>query len=160
MDQERFEVLQAAHRRGDLTVYLAAPFFNLEQVAVLETLEALLTEIGVPFWSPRLECMLNAEKTNAKECFDTDLRGISLCSVALMRVDDFDPGTMWEWGYCWSQGKMILGYTTHDDRGLNVMLSVTSAGFLHGFNEIRRCLEFLLAEGHLPSWVKLASTSE
>lgn len=134
--------------------YLAGPFFNPEQVRVLEAVEQTARRHGLEFFSPRLECLCppGAPIEQRQKTFDMNCSGIIKCDFILARIDDFDPGTMWELGFAFAirlssesvkntaQPK-IYCYTTVEGRGLNLMLAQSSDGFIQGLTSLEMFLQ-------------------
>jgi len=129
----------------DSSVYLAAPFFNEEQRVVCTEVENLCGSQGRPILSPRNICLLPQPCTPAQQraTFATNLQCIKAAGVVLARIDDFDPGTIWEVGYAYAMGKAVVAFTTVPDRGLNVMLAQSCVGIIQGMEKVHR---FLRAE--------------
>lgn len=119
-------------------VYLAGPFFNEEQRIVAATIEQFAEAAGLDSFSPRLRCCCppDAPLTQRKISFDMNTTAITNADLVLARIDDFDPGTMWEIGYAYHAGVPVYAYTTVAGRGLNLMLAQSCKGFLRGYEEI------------------------
>lgn len=87
-----------------MQVYIAGPFFNTEQREVIEGIEEELRNRGIAFFSPRLCGVLGdvAPEDRAEESlafYEKNLEMLKHCEIMIAVVDDFDPGTMFEWGY-------------------------------------------------------------
>lgn len=123
-------------------VYLAGPFFNEEQRIVAATVEQLAEASGLDYFSPRLRCCCppDASYAQRKMSFDMNVNAIELSDLVLARIDDFDPGTMWEMGYAFRAKRPVYAYTTVDGRGLNLMLAQSCKGFICGFDQLREFL--------------------
>jgi len=125
-------------------IYLAAPFFNPEQVDVLKKLEAEALRLGYDAFSPRIRCYCppNASEEERNTSFKSNCRGIATSKFILARIDDFDPGTVWELGYAFALGvPNIYAYTTIPTRGLNLMLTQGVDGFLQGLPSVFKFLQ-------------------
>lgn len=133
-----------------MKVYLAAPFFNEAEVAMVEKLESHLRKVdGVKLFSPRLQSA-NAEgrdlrdpevraaifKKNVKELRDAELvvawldRAFPADSKLVLQFADggerdihpqSDVGTVWEIGYARALGVPVIGFT--ESAKLNVMIA-------------------------------------
>lgn len=125
--------------------YLAGPFFNEEQKEVMGRIEEHCKKIGLEVYSPRLEnfCPPNAPPETRKETFINNVRNLDRreCEFVLARIDDFDPGTMWEIGYSFAISQDVFAFTTVAGRGLNLMLAQSCNGFLQGLPEVMKFLE-------------------
>jgi len=129
--------------------YLASPFFTQEQRNVLEQLERHSEHHGIDFFSPRLECYCppDAPEQQRSDTFNMNCEGIISSDFVLARIDDFDPGTVWEIGYAFAMEKFVYAFTTVPGRGLNLMLSKSCKGFLKELPSVFRFLEEMKASG-------------
>lgn len=112
--------------------YLAGPFFNSEQRSVMEKIERFCKEIEMSLFSPSLEnlCPPNATPEQQQKAFRANHDNVLTCDFVLARIDDFDPGTMWEMGFSYAVRTPVYAFTTIAGRGLNLMLAQSCAGFL------------------------------
>lgn len=83
-------------------VYLAGPFFNLQQRWLVDVVRDALAP-GV--WSPFHEV-----GPGGIEVAQKDLDGLGECDALLALIDDDDPGTIFEAGYATSLGIPVVGY--------------------------------------------------
>lgn len=130
------------------TIYLAGPFFKKEQLSVQDKIEELCEKYERKFFSPRVHITLKPDSSfkDRKEAFDKNLKYINKCDIMLARVDDYDPGTIWECGYSYNLWRLhykpkIVFYTVVENRKLNVMLERASIGFLKGWDKIEEFLK-------------------
>jgi nucleoside 2-deoxyribosyltransferase len=87
-----------------MKVYIAAPFFNPEQLAQVIAVENLLKEREVEFFSPRsfgvIKDMTPEEKEREmKNIYNMNVEKLLWCDVAIVLVDHKDTGTTWELGF-------------------------------------------------------------
>ena len=76
--------------------------------------------------------------------------------IILARIDDFDPGTIWEIGFAYGRRLLeaspglavvhfphprVYAYTTVPTRGLNLMLAQSVDGFLKGLPSVYKFLQ-------------------
>lgn len=119
--------------------YLAGPFFNEKQIALIKYLEGLGSEM-LPIYSPMTDgFVLKPDATNEEreQIFKANTDAIDEAYFVLAVIDDFDPGTIWEMGYAFGTAVPILAYSDVPGRGLNVMLAgSTELGFVNGAAEI------------------------
>lgn len=110
-----------------IKVYLAAPFFNPEQLAVVEAIENLAAKHEeVELYSPRKDGVLlgmSAEERRemGPKIFRTNCAKIDWADLMIAVIDNFDTGVVWEMGYGYALGIEIATFTNHD-YGLNIML--------------------------------------
>lgn len=122
--------------------YLAGPFFNPEQTSVMEKIEGFAMEIGLGCYSPRLEnfCPPDAPEDSRIRAFANNVKQLGKFSndFILARIDDFDPGTIFEIGCAYGsyEGAPVYAFTTVEGRGLNLMLAQSCVGFLQGLPSV------------------------
>jgi len=119
-------------------IYLAGPFFNPEQIEVADRIESACIILNIPFFSPRLECFCppNATPKQRAQTFQMNIINIDCAKFVFARIDDFDPGTMWELGFAFSRNIPCFGYTVVPDRGLNLMLAESGMKLVQGWKNI------------------------
>jgi len=110
-----------------LKVYIAAPFFNEEQLDVVRKIELLLESNGINFFSPRSEGILkdlNVEqrKLEMGRLFRSNVDHMDWCTHCVAVVDDYDTGTVWEMGYLYATHKKLITFSACY-HGINVMLN-------------------------------------
>ncbi len=89
------------------SVYLAAPFFSLEQRWLLEETKSLLEYFGCRVFSPFHEVGTGrANKALAEE----DLAGLMKSNAVLALINDNDVGTIFEIGFAKANQKRIVVY--------------------------------------------------
>lgn len=90
--------------------YIAAPFFNKEQVERVELVENMLREKGYTFFSPRtdsaVEDINNPE--NRKKVFALNHQSIDASKRIIAITDGKDAGTLWESGYAYAKNIPII----------------------------------------------------
>jgi len=130
--------------------YLAAPFFNPEQVKVQQRIEMLCLKNNRTFFSPRLECLCppHADLAQRERAFRLNIEHIESCKAILARIDDFDPGTIWELGYAFAKSTPAFAFTVVPNRGLNLMLAQSGLRLLCGWENIEAFIagDFKVAE--------------
>lgn len=104
-------------------VYLAAPFFCLEQRWLLEETRALLEHLGCQVFSPLHE--VGTGKSNDAIAIE-DLRGLDGCTAILALLNDNDTGTVFEVGYAKAKGKNIVAYAEKNNARDLTMLDGSS----------------------------------
>jgi nucleoside 2-deoxyribosyltransferase len=132
-------------------VYLAAPFFNAEQLETVEKLESIINESGWKLFSPRLgdnSLVMNAVYAR-KELPSDDLRlkvftdnvvSIDHSDLMLAVVDDKDTGVMFEMGYAFRAHVPIVTFTSRD-YGVNLMLAHSVIGHVKTFDAVAHVLK-------------------
>ena len=142
-------------------VYIAGPFFNPEQVLIVEEIESILDAAGITYFSPMREGGVVADNPNlkARDVFRNDCLGIVRCKwvlcigvyvgVELARIDNAtgtqhtvyvpDTGTVWEAGFATALGKPVVGYAPVDTptHRINLMLTECWSHVCYGHEELR-----------------------
>ncbi|MEM5600325.1 nucleoside 2-deoxyribosyltransferase [Bacillus cereus] len=93
-----------------MNIYLAGPFFNPEQIALLEKLEIILSKKGLNVFSPRkyMSKFPFGSYEWQFQNFVTDVNAIQHSDITFAIYNDQDSGTMWEVGYTWSLKNLLL----------------------------------------------------
>lgn len=86
-------------------IYLAAPFFTLSQVWLVDEIRRLLLEFQNEVFSPYHDVGFIK---NSREVADKDLMGLDKCNTVFAVLDGNDPGTIFEIGYAISNGKRVI----------------------------------------------------
>jgi len=123
--------------------YLAAPFFNDEQREVCQAIEDAAKNAGVRCFSPRRDAGVlrpDSSEFDRRAVFNHNLIGLRNSKYVLARIDDFDPGVLWEIGYAYALQVPIVAFSTVPGRGLNLMLAQSAIGFI---SELSNVLLFL-----------------
>jgi nucleoside 2-deoxyribosyltransferase len=135
-----------------MKIYLASPFFNEEQMKVVERLETIIQNKGLDLISPRQSGLILANMTQedrvkfAAIIFSTNCEDIEKSDAIVAVIDDRDTGTIWEMGYGHARFKPIYSFTNRD-YGVNVMLSGCVKGHAKGFDQFERMAEKIATGG-------------
>lgn len=108
-------------------IYIAAPFFNEEQLELVEAIEVCFDFNQIDYYSPRSEGVLmnmtpEEKKARMKYIFDKNVEMLDAADTIVAVIDDYDTGTVWEIGYAFAKGKRIITITDHY-YGVNVMIN-------------------------------------
>lgn len=107
-------------------VYLAAPFFNEEEVKNVEYVESVLSEKGLSYFSPMRNEAEGEPGTLdwAERIFSMDKEEIDKADVvvALNYGSYGDTGTAWECGYAAGTGKPVILVHVYREGDSNLML--------------------------------------
>ncbi|MED3682027.1 nucleoside 2-deoxyribosyltransferase [Bacillus thuringiensis] len=120
-----------------MNLYLAGPFFNEEQVALLEKLERILFNKGLNVFSPRKHMSKLPFGTFQwqNENFIIDANALQYSDIILAVYNDQDPGTMWEVGYAWAIKKIIIIFNTKENV-LNLMITQSLHAYLDSLDKV------------------------
>ena len=91
---------------NDKQVYLAAPFFSIAELILIDKIRNAFLEFGVKVFSPFHDIGLGDEETIAIK----DLQGIKDSDIIFCVLDNLDSGTLIESGFSMAMHKKIIGY--------------------------------------------------
>lgn len=86
-------------------VYLAGPFFSVQELWFIEQLLGQLEAVGLEVFSPYHDV---GSPPTSREVAERDLAGLQSCDIVLAVLDGFDPGTVFEIGYARSIGIPVI----------------------------------------------------
>ncbi|QHG88234.1 PfkB family carbohydrate kinase [Xanthomonas sp. NCPPB 1638] len=89
------------------TVYLAGPFFNLQQLWLVEQARTALMEMGLKVFSPYHD----VGHGSAEDVVEKDLKAIRESALMLALVDGLDAGTIYEIGYARAIDRPVVVYS-------------------------------------------------
>jgi len=87
------------------TIYLAAPFFTLADIWLVEMCRDVLIGLGAEVFSPLHEFGPGGDEVAAR-----DLAGLQNSSAVLALLDGWDAGTLYEVGWAHRHGMPVVGY--------------------------------------------------
>jgi nucleoside 2-deoxyribosyltransferase len=102
-------------------LYLAGPFFSLQQRWLVEEVRETLFSLGVRVFSPFHDVGVGGPSVAA-----ADLAGLSKCDAVLALLDGVDLGTVFEVGWAVREGIPVVGYASVLDAEVAKMMSGTS----------------------------------
>jgi nucleoside 2-deoxyribosyltransferase len=146
-----------------MIIYLAAPFFNPEQMATVFAVESAIERAGHELITPRKrgptlkDLSPEDRKMAAAKVFSTNCLDIERCEAVCAVIDDRDPGTIWEMGYAYRASKKIYSYTAHD-YGVNVMLQGCILGHAKGVAELAEMMHRIKVGASLEKFKLEAAT--
>lgn len=124
-------------------VYLAAPFFNPDQLALVRQLEKIVDVYSeLTCFSPRreggiIEGASREERAKmAPVIFSSNCSAIDSCDLVFAVIDGRDVGVTWEIGYAFAREKPIVTFT-NQDFGLNVMIRECVTCHVMGLDQVR-----------------------
>lgn len=127
-------------------VYIAAPFFNAEQLDIVENIKNILDNKGLPFFSPRDECLFKPGETTPEEVLSVNITALLNTDLTICVSDGRDPGTMFEAGWCYAQDIPIiyvwLGGLPHQK--FNLVLAA-SGSVVRSYEQLNAALKDIIA---------------
>lgn len=119
-----FEKIKYSHNHE---VYIAAPFFNQDQITRVALVETLLEKLGITYFSPRKDsaCENISDPKARKRVFDLNCESIKNSKMVIAITDDKDVGTMIEVGMAHALNIPIIGaaFTLKPDQLFNLMIA-------------------------------------
>jgi len=114
-------------KNSKIKVYIAAPFFNEQQLNVVKRIEARLKDEGIEYFSPRSEGILKSMSQDQRkkmmgQLFRSNIDRMDWCTHCIAVIDDYDTGVMFEFGYLYATHKKIVSFS-NNYHGINVMLN-------------------------------------
>lgn len=103
-----------------LSIYLAGPFFDVDQLWFVEEVWRILTQWGASVFSPYHDVGL-ANENNEAEVAKRDLEAIEECDVVFALFGGGDSGTLFEVGYAHKAGKPVFIYDNNSDKRRHTM---------------------------------------
>jgi len=133
--------------------YIASGWFNPEWLQELEDIKALLDKHGLKYFSPRDEaiCPPDAGLDVQQEIFDGNVNALQSCSWMLCNTREKDPGSVWESGNFYGQGKPIVYFAGGLPEGalFNLMLAKSGIKVCMNLAELDDYLSRCVEAGHL-----------
>ncbi|MGJ1418724.1 PfkB family carbohydrate kinase [Sphingobacterium spiritivorum] len=87
-------------------VYIAAPFFSLAELILVDKIRSAFLSFGVKVFSPFHDIGLGNERIIAEK----DIEGLTKSDIIFSVFDNLDAGTLVESGYAFAKNKLIIGY--------------------------------------------------
>lgn len=100
-------------------VYLAAPFFTLAQLWMVEQTRTQLQHLGLDVFSPYHDVGLGP----AEKVVEADLKGLRDVDLVFAIADGLDAGTLIEIGYALARGTPVVVYCENESEGDLKMMS-------------------------------------
>ena len=138
-----------------MRVYIAAPFFNPEQLAQVIAVEKLLSErTWIEFFSPRCFGVIKDLTSEQKEkemkiIYDMHVEKLLWCDVAIVLVDHKDTGTAWEFGFLAGRNKIqfdkpdkLIFTVSLEDKPVDAMLKYCVHAHSKAISELEKLLTY------------------
>ena len=89
-------------------IYIAGPFFNPEQLDIVETVKSTLFKQGLKYFSPKDECMYEPGVTTPEQVLEINVKALEQTDLTVCITDGRDPGTMFEAGWCYAKSIPLI----------------------------------------------------
>ena len=110
-------------------VYLAGPFFTLNEKAFVTECRNILLAMGVSVFSPYHD----VGEGKAEDVAPKDINALDSCDCVFAIVDGLDSGTLFEIGYAVAKGKKVVAYVENETEGALKMLQGTGCDIENDF---------------------------
>lgn len=125
-------------------VYIAAPFFNPEQITRVALVETLLEKHGMTYFSPRKQSAIGsiADPEVRKKAFDMNVKGIEEADFLVAITDGKDMGTIFEAGHAYAQNIPVIyvAFTLGKDGQFNLMLAESAIATAKTVEELEQAI--------------------
>ena len=115
------------NKRGN--VYLAGPFFTLNEKKFVTDCRNILSAMGVKVFSPYHD----VGEGKAEDVAPKDIDALNACDCVFAVVDGLDSGTLFEIGYAVAKGKKVVAYVENETDGALKMLQGTGCDIENDF---------------------------
>jgi nucleoside 2-deoxyribosyltransferase len=135
-----------------IRAYIAGPFFNKSQLAIVEKTKSILEDMQISYFSPKDESLYTPEnEITSEEVFKGNVEAIHSCDIMVAITDGKDVGTMFEAGYAFHCGiPIVYLWINHQRRPFNIMLAESGAFVAYGYLDLRRGLAQFITQGSWP----------
>lgn len=125
-------------------IYIAAPFFNDDQITRVETIKMILLKLERGFYSPKdVNLFKEGDHFEADKVFLENLRAIKESDIVLAVTNDKDQGTHWEMGYAFALDIPVIALWITDDKKakFNLMLSQSCIASFTSYYDLEEYLK-------------------
>lgn len=139
-------------------LYIAAPFFNEAQLALVKQVETTIRlTTGLEYYSPRHDGVLkdmNPEQRAAAgpNLFKLNVKMIRHCDAVLALKDFSDTGTTWETGFAYGIEKPVFAFRSDPTQPLNIMVLQCLNAVAYGYTNLVQMLHSYANDQPLDPW--------
>lgn len=136
-------------------VYIAGPFFNPAQIAVIEDIKKTLDLVNVRYFSPKDECLYQPGVTTPAQVLAENIHALKDTDLLLCVTDGKDPGTMFEAGWCYANTIPIIYIWLDGQPGQKFNLVLAASGsVVRSMRQLSQALADVLTTGEfvLKNW--------
>ena len=125
--------------------YIAAPFFNNDQITRVELVKSLLENKGLTYFSPKDDSAVENinDPENRKRVFALNHESISASKGVIAITDGKDPGTIWEAGFAYANNIPVIyiAFTLGKDGQFNLMLAESGVAACRTVEELKAAID-------------------
>lgn len=125
--------------------YIAAPFFNPDQITRVALVETMLEKYGLTYFSPRKDsaCENIHDPEVRKRVFELNHNSILASKGVIAITDGKDPGTIWEAGFAYANNIPVIyiAFTLGKDGQFNLMLAESGVAACRTVEELKAAID-------------------
>jgi nucleoside 2-deoxyribosyltransferase len=125
-------------------VYIAAPFFNPDQITRVALVETLLEKHGFTYFSPRKQSAIGpiSSPEVRKKSFEMNVKGIEGAEFLIAITDGKDMGTIFEAGHAFASKIPVIyvAFTLGKDGMFNLMLAESGVAACRTVEELEAAI--------------------
>ena len=125
-------------------VYIAAPFFNPDQITRVALVETLLEKHGLSYFSPRKQSAIGpiSSPEVRKKSFQMNLDGIEESEMVIAITDGKDMGTVFEAGHAFASNIPVIyvAFTIGKEGMFNLMLAESGIAACRTVEELEEAI--------------------
>lgn len=131
-----------------MKAYLAGPFFNEEQIAIIDEIASICDKHYVEVFNPKEECVYEKDVTKPEDIFNDNVTAILKCDILIAVTDGKDVGTMFECGFAY-RSEVPIVYLWLDSKGMkfNIMLNESSHAVCYSYEDLEKVLRKFNSDG-------------
>jgi len=124
--------------------YIAAPFFNPDQITRVALVETLLEKHGLTYFSPRKQSAIGpiSSPEVRKKSFELNIEGIENADFVIAITDGKDVGTIFEAGHAYAKKIPVIyvAFTLGKEGLFNLMLAESSVATTTTVEDLERAI--------------------
>lgn len=125
--------------------YIAAPFFNPDQITRVALVETLLEKNGLSYFSPRKQSAIGpiSSPEVRKHSFTQNIDGIEEAEFLIAITDGKDMGTVFEAGHAYASNIPVIyvAFTLGKDGMFNLMLAESGKAACRTVEELEAAIQ-------------------
>ena len=127
-----------------MKVYIAGPFFNPEQVEIVEKVKSILDKTTIDYYSPKDDCLYTpGGSITPREAFEENKKEIKNCNFIIAITDGLDAGTLFECGYAHAINRQICYlWINNNNQKFNLMLSESASCICYSYKDLIKALSW------------------
>jgi len=129
-------------------VYIASPFFNDREVAVVEQIKSILKQNSLSFFSPKDDMLYDPKTMTPADVLTVHVQALHNTDLTVCVTDGKDPGTLFEAGWCYAQGIPIIYIWLSGKEGQKFNLVLAASGaVVRSFDQLDQAINEVKQSG-------------